>query len=105
MTPLRCCIQTASNVSIPHSGGNGGDYYAGGKYKAISMPVDGNNCFWHALVIIANGEAGSNTHTVKSLKELYRSTAHNYMELFIPILFEADEYPRVVEQSVRDRYY
>ena len=73
-----------------------------GRYKAMSMPVQGNNCFWHAMVTVFNGYVGSNKYTVRDLKDLYKEEAMKYKELFVPHMCNEVEYAYLIEGRTQD---
>ena len=73
-----------------------------GRYKAVSMPVASNKCFWHAMVTVFNAHVGTNKYTVRSLKDLYKEEAMKYKDLFIPHMCNEVEYAYLIEGRTQD---
>ena len=91
-----------ATIHFPTLKAGAGSIRADGRYKAMSMPPMGHECFWHAMVTVFNAHVSSNKYTVRSLKDIYRDAAMKHKDLFVPHMYTEVEYAYMIEGRTQD---
>ena len=97
LTMLRKGLAFMPIIAFPTLRAGAGSTRADGRYKAVSMPPNGNTCMWHAMATVFNTVACANKYTLYYLKDLYRNSAQKYKDLFVPHMYSEIEYAYMIE--------